>query len=156
MKMGNWRWFFFTNVEAHISLKLKRSGAQWQFFPLKNVWIILTTLQIHFQYGHCLQMSFGLLLSLKLPYQSWILFTSAIFVNCCVKPKTWNLQRKNNGSLKWYEAISRVLKATTDWFTKKSPSCGGFSQCNVDMSSCQVSYAVFAHLGNNSWGVSVW
>ena len=103
-----------------------------------------------------LQMSFGPLLSLKLPYQSWILFTSAIFVNCCVKPKTWNLQKKNYGSLKSYEAISRVLKATTDWFTKKSPSCGGFSQCNVDMSSCQVSYAVFAHLGNNSWGVSVW
>ena len=146
---------FFTNVEAHISMELKRSGAQWQFFPLKNVWIILTTTN-RLSIWTWLQMSFGLLHSLKLSYYIWILFTSAIFVNCCVKPKTWTLQRKNYGFLKWYEAISRVLKATPDRFTKKSPPCGGFSQCNVDMSSCQVSYAVFAHLGNNSWGVSVW
>ena len=56
----------------------------------------------------------------------------------CFKPKTRNLQRKNYGLLKWYEAISRVFKSKTRLIHEKIATVRWFltMQCGyVELSS---------------------
>ena len=114
MKMGNWRWFF-SPMWRRIFLWCWRGVVHNGNFFFKKC-------LNHFDHS-------------TNPLSIWTWF---IFVNCCVKPKTWNLQEMSYGSLIWYEAISWVLKETPDWFTKKIATVQWFltMQCGyVELSS---------------------